>query len=163
MVFAAAALVVSLAFFVVSVLMVIGSKGRLKDANGIVQKAEDIASQSQSSCALAEEKVLRMREELDQRIESHERVVGVLIKERDRWRDAAAQVDEAHDGTVLIYQRTILTLQNAKGRQMDEKDKRDMKAATQAFFETLERKKRLPVSDLKKVEEESGWTSERIA
>ena len=104
-----------------------------------------------------------MREELDQRIESHERVVGVLIKERDRWRDAAAQVDEAHDGTVLIYQRTILTLQNAKGRQMDEKDKRDMKAATQAFFETLERKKRLPVSDLKKVEEESGWTSERIA
>lgn len=145
-----------LAFFVASCLMVLGSRKQYKEAEAIVASTEDRLWKTSGPGGL-EDKLLAVKNELSLRKESHERVVAVLIEERDRWRKQAREHEEAFDGTMNYYTRIISRLAGSKARKVDDIEMQDIVSHIKKFEEECRRARGLPVSDVAVVEKEQGY------
>jgi len=104
----------------------------LKSINPIVQEHLDLASMGplmydqKSKLEEAEATVLQLQEELRRRRESHERVVGVLIKERDTWQAMYHNFDRAFDGTMSFYEARIQEFQALTGKMLRQLDREEL-------------------------------------
>jgi hypothetical protein len=154
-----------LAFFVTSCLMVLGSRKQYKEAEAIVARTEDRIWKTDGPGGTAD-RLLAVENELSRRKESHERVVAILIEERDRWRKQAKEHEESFDGTMNYYQRTISRLAQAKARKVDDIEMQDIMSHIKKFEEECRRARGLPVSEAAEVEKAQGYeakTEERKA
>lgn len=154
--FAGIAVAVLFAFFVTSCLMAIGARDKARKAESLIESAESRHASFDSAMA-------SVQSELERRKDSHERVVSVLIKERDRWREEAARLNETFDATTIFYQNVIGRLSSSKGRPMTEKEKADIVSAHAQFVEEVRKMRTLPESKAADVEREQGYSVERRA
>lgn len=150
--FAGIAVAVLFAFFVASCLMAIGARSKAKKAESLIESAEK--RHDSFDAAMAD-----VRSELERRKESHERVVAVLIEERDRWRDQARKVEESFDGTVWVYQQTIGRLSSSKGRQMTEQEILDIVSAHAKFVDEVKKMRSMPETTKEKAEADAGYVA----
>lgn len=86
------------------------------------------------------------REELERRKESHERVVGVLIKERDRWQDMYYAFDRGYDGTVQFYNNRLAEMHALLPREISRTNKEEMAKRIAAVQEIRAKAKGIHVS-----------------
>jgi len=86
------------------------------------------------------------QEEMERRKESHERVVGVLIKERDRWQDMYYAFDRGYDGTVQFYNNRLSEMHALLPREMARTDKAEMAKRIATVHEIRAKAKAIPVS-----------------
>lgn len=104
----------------------------LKMIKPMVQEAGDLVElgmmgpqlyEARSRAERAEAALRDLREELERRMESHERVVGVLIKERDTWQQMYHNFDRAFDGTMGFYEARIQEFQALTGQMLRSGDR----------------------------------------
>lgn len=145
-----------LAFFVTSCLMFLGSRKQYNEAKAIVASTEDLLWKTGGPGG-SEDKLLAVQNELSRRKESHERVVAILIEERDRWRKQAKEHEESFDGTMNYYQRIISRLAQSKARKVDDSEMQDIVSHIKKFQEECRRARGLPVSDVAAVEKAQGY------
>lgn len=88
------------------------------------------------------------QEELERRKESHERVVSVLIKERDRWQDMYYAFDRGYDGTVQFYNNRLSEMHALLPREMARTDKAEMAKRVAAVQEIRAKAKGIHVSNV---------------
>lgn len=86
------------------------------------------------------------REEMERRKESHERVVGVLIKERDRWQDMYYAFDRGYDGTVQFYDAKLAEMHALLARELKKTDKAEMSKRIATVHEIRAKAKGIHVS-----------------
>jgi len=96
---------------------IMSAESSSRDGNEAVLRAD--VSRAQAELA-------SLREELERRMESHERVVGVLIKERDTWQSMYHNFDRAFDGTVGFYEAKIQEFQALTGKMLRGADRAEV-------------------------------------
>jgi hypothetical protein len=84
--------------------------------------------------------------EMERRKESHERVVGVLIKERDRWQDMYYAFDRGYDGTVQFYNNRLAEMHALLPREVARTDRAEMAKRVAAVQEIRAKAKGIHVS-----------------
>jgi hypothetical protein len=108
---------------------------------GMAPAAEVVMELEASTAALKS-----ATEEMERRKESHERVVGVLIKERDRWQDMYYAFDRGYDGTVQFYDAKLAELNALLARELKKTDKAEMSRRIATVHEIRAKAKAIPVS-----------------